>query len=313
MSSDNRDTLNSTDNASYSRGKRGSSRSNDTLNDFDDFIETLGYRFSESFTKGWDNITQAVRNLYSKTTDKIEDEIALPVAQKYVNDALQKFVTDNVGAILEIRVELHEKWFRLFCTVNVAGIYVEVASNFKLVHVQLDRNVQRLVFGQLTFTDVLNLRCESFVKRQGIKLAVWFYHKVLKKDPLGVILTYINIARAKEDIIYLDIHRWLKNNDKIMSTLHKVQVNYGEVEEEQLVLKTQINYRDLLGGSNGESIISEKDNVNTTDSTAEVVDMPSQKDIEAVKADYYGGEAEPEMMKGPINPIGDATEPSKEG
>lgn len=250
------------------------------MSDFEDFFDNLDYRFSESFNEGWDSLTHTLKKLYNKTTDKLDDEIRLPVAQKYVNDALQKFVTDNVKAILELRVELHEQWFRLYCTINVAGIYVEVASNFRLVHAQLDRNVQRFVFGQLTYTDVLNLRCESFFKRQGIKLAIWFYHNVLKKDPLGVILTYINIARAKEDIIYLDIHRWLKNNQKIMSTLHKVQVNYGEVEEEQLILKTQINYRDLLATSSNENIINDDD--------------------------------EPELMKGPINPLGDATEPSQE-
>ena len=250
------------------------------MSDFEDFFDNLDYRFSESFNEGWDSLTHTLKKLYNKTTDKLDDEIRLPVAQKYVNDALQKFVTDNVKAILELRVELHEQWFRLYCTINVAGIYVEVASNFRLVHAQLDRNVQRFVFGQLTYTDVLNLRCESFFKRQGIKLAIWFYHSVLKKDPLGVILTYINIARAKEDIIYLDIHRWLKNNQKIMSTLHKVQVNYGEVEEEQLILKTQVNYRDLLATSSNENIINDDD--------------------------------EPELMKGPINPLGDATEPSQE-
>ena len=250
------------------------------MSDFEDFFDNLDYRFSESFNEGWDSLTHTLKKLYNKTTDKLDDEIRLPVAQKYVNDALQKFVTDNVKAILELRVELHEQWFRLYCTINVAGIYVEVASNFRLVHAQLDRNVQRFVFGQLTYTDVLNLRCESFFKRQGIKLAIWFYHSVLKKDPLGVILSYINIARAKEDIIYLDIHRWLKKNQKIMSTLHKVQVNYGEVEEEQLILKTQVNYRDLLGTSSGENIINDDD--------------------------------EPELMKGPINPLGDATEPSQE-
>ena len=248
------------------------------MSDFEDFFDNLDYRFSESFNEGWDSLTHTLKKLYNKTTDELDDEIRLPVAQKYVNDALQKFVTDNVKAILELRVELHEQWFRLYCTINVAGIYVEVASNFRLVHAQLDRNVQRFVFGQLTYTDVLNLRCESFFKRQGIKLAIWFYHSVLKKDPLGVILTYINIARAKEDIIYLDIHRWLKNNQKIMSTLHKVQVNYGEVEEEQLILKTQINYRDLLATSSNENIINDDD--------------------------------EPELMKGPINPLVDATEPS---
>lgn len=252
----------------------------DGFHDFDGFAENIGYRFDESFSDGWGSLSQAIKKLYNKTTDKLDDEIALPVAQQYVNDALQKFVTDNVKSILELRVELHDDWFRLFCTVNAAGIYAEVASNFRLVHAQLDRNVQRFVFGQQTYTDVLNLRCESFVKRQGIKLAIWFYHSVLKKDPLGFILTYINIARAKDNIIYLDIHRWLKNNQKIMSALHKVQVNYGEVEEEQLILKTQINYRDLLGGSSGEDIISDKD--------------------------------EPELMQGPINPLGDATDPSRE-
>lgn len=252
------------------------------FDNFDDFSDNIDYRFNGSFSDGWENLTNSIKNLYNKTTDKLDDEIRLPVAQKYVNDALQKFVTDNVKAILELRVELHEGWFRLYCTINAAGIYAEVASNFSLVHAQLDRNVQRFVFGQQTYTDVLNLRCESFIKCQGIKLAIWFYHSVLKKDPLGVILTYINIARAKDDIIYLDIHRWLKKNQKIMSTLHKVQVNYGEVEEEQLVLKTQINYRDLLGGNSGENIINDDD------------------------------ANEPELMKGPINPLGDATEPSKE-
>ncbi len=252
----------------------------DNDNDFSDFAENIGYRFNESFSDGWDSLTGTIKNLYSKTTDKLDDEISLPVAQKYVNDALQKFVTDNVKAILELRVELHDDWFRLFCTVNAAGIYAEVASNFSLVHVQLDRNVQRFVFGQQTYTDILNLRCESFIKRQGVKLAVWFYHSVLKKDPLGFILSYINIARPKEDIIYLDIHRWLKNNQKIMSTLHKVQINYGGVEEEQLVLKAQVNYRDLLGGNSGEDIIGDDD--------------------------------EPELMQGPIKPIENATEPSQE-
>jgi hypothetical protein len=250
------------------------------FDNFDDFSDNIGYRFNESFSDGWESVTDGIKNLYNKTTDKLDDEIALPVAQKYVNDALQKFVTDNVKSILELRVELHYDWFRLYCTINAAGIYAEVASNFRLVHAQLDRNVQRFVFGQLTYTDVLKLRCESFVKRQGIKLVIWFYHSVLKKDPLGFILTYINIARAKDDIIYLDIHRWLKKNKKIMSTLHKVQVNYGEVEEEQLILKTQVNYRDLLGSSDGEDIIGDDD--------------------------------EPELMHGPINPLGDATEPSKE-
>lgn len=251
----------------------------DDLDNFDDLFEHIGERFDESFSDGWERLIQALKNIYHKTTDKFEDELSLPVAQIYVNDALQKFVTDNVKAILELRVEIHDEWFRLYCTVDVGGIYAEIASNFSLVHVQLDRNVQRLVFGQQTYTDVLKLRCESFIKRQGIKLFIWFYHRILKKDPLGFILSYINIARAKDEIIYIDINRWLKKNKKIISTLHKVQVNYGELEEEQLILKAQINYRDLLASSANEDIISDKD--------------------------------QPELMQGPIHPIDDGAVPSK--
>lgn len=246
---------------------------------FDEFFEDIGYRFDESFSDGWDRLTESVKQIYNKTTDKFEDEFVLPVAQTYINDALQKYVTDNVKAILELRVEIHDDWFRLYCTVDSDGIYAEVASNFSLVHVQLDRNVQRFVFGQLTYTDVLNLRCESFLKRQGLKLYIWFYHSILKKDPLGFILSYVNIARPKDEVLYLDINRWLKSNKKIISTLHKVQVNYGELEEEQLVLKTQINYRDLLAASSNEDIIGDED--------------------------------EPHLMQGPIRPIEDATEPSQ--
>ena len=85
------------------------------------------------------------------------------------------------------------------------------------------------------------------------------YHRILKKDPLGFILSYIDIARAKNEIIYIDINRWLKSNKKIIGMLHKAQINYGELEEEQLILKAQINYRDLLSSNSNEDIISEKD------------------------------------------------------
>lgn len=252
------------------------------MNDFEQFSENIGFRLHDTLQDTWASIVHTVRQWTSKANDVIDDEFSLPVSQKQVNDALQKFVTDNVGAILELRVELHDDWFRLFCSINVAGIYAEVASNFGLVHAQLDRNVQRFVFEQKTYTDLLNLRCESFLKRQGIKLAVWFYHSVLKKDPLGMILSRINIARPKDNIIYLDIHRWLKNNKKIISTLHKVQVNYGLVEEDQLILKTKVNYRDLISVSGGDDILTDKD------------------------------APEPELMQGPINPISDAAKPSEE-
>lgn len=237
-----------------------------------------GLKFSVSDI--WSFFTGKVKSVYGKAADSMDDEFSLPVSEEQVNDALKKFVTDNVKAILELRVELHDDWFRLFCTIDIKGIYAEVASNFGLVHVQIDRDVQRFVFAQQTNTDVIKLHCESFLKRTAIKFVIWFYHSVLKKDPLGFILSKINIAQPKDNIIYLDINRWLKRNKKIISTLHKVQVNYGVVEEQQLLLKTKVNVRDLLVSSEGEEIITPDD--------------------------------EPQLLKGHTNPIGDAIEPSQE-
>jgi len=78
----------------------------------------------------------------------------------------------------------------------------------------------------------------------------------------------------------LDINRWLKRNKKIISTLHKVQVNYALLEEQQMLLKTKVNVRDLLNNNSIEDIITPDD--------------------------------EPELLKGPTNPISDAISPSQE-
>ena len=243
--------------------------------DFTDFSEN-----SRAGVAGvWSSITDKIRSVYSKATNSVDDEFSLPVSQEQVNNGLKKFVTKNVKQIHEIRTELHDGWFRLFCTIEVKGIYTEIASNFELVHIQVDRDVQRLVFAQISNTDVLKLRCDSVLKLTGIKAFIWFYHSVLKKDPLGFILHKITIARPKDNVLYIDLNRWLKRNKKIISTLHKVQVNYGLVEEEQLTLKTKVNVRDLLSNSSGEDIITPKDN--------------------------------PEMLKGPTHPIEDAIKPSK--
>lgn len=214
----------------------------------------------DSLVSGYQNFIDHAKNLYEKVSDNdINDEYLLTVSQQQINDALERFVTKNVKAILELRVEIHEGWFRLFCTVNVMGIYAEVAGNFGLVQVQLDRHRQRFVFEQKGFTDVIKLRCESFLKLQGIKLAIWFFHKVLKKDPLGLVLEKLKLAYQKNNIIYLSIHRWLKNNKKIMNGLYKAQVNYGSLAPEQLILRSQINFDSLFASHDEVQIITEDD------------------------------------------------------
>ena len=205
-------------------------------------------------------VMQRSQRWYEKLEDAAEQEFLIPATERQINEALQKFVVKNVNAIMDLSLELHDGWLRLYATVNIKGIFAKLAVNLSLVHVQLDRHRQRFVFSQLSDTDVIALYTDSYLKTKGVDIALWWFHKVIKKDPLGLILGKINLTRQKEDILYLDIGRWLKKNKKIMDTLRKVQVNHGFLAEQQLVLKANANIADALNIGTGKQVITEADN-----------------------------------------------------
>lgn len=205
-------------------------------------------------------VMQRSQRWYEKLEDAAEQEFLIPATERQINEALQKFVVKNVNAIMDLSLELHDGWLRLYATVNIKGIFAKLAVNLSLVHVQLDRHRQRFVFSQLSDTDVIALYTDSYLKTKGVDIALWWFHKVIKKDPLGLILGKINLTRQKEDILYLDIGRWLKKNKKIMDTLRKVQVNHGFLAEQQLVLKANANIADTLNIGTGKQVITDADN-----------------------------------------------------
>ncbi len=208
------------------------------------------------------NMINRTVNQLQTLNSKLEDEFLLTVQEKQINEALGRFVTRNVKAVLDMHIELHDNWFRLSCTVYIQGIYAKVASNFKLVHIQLDRQRQRLVFAQQGDTDIIELHCKKYLHKLVIAKGVPLYRKITGTDPLGLILKKINLARVKENVFYIDIGRWLRRNKKIMTTLYKVQVNYATVAPEQLLLQAKVNARDLLATNTQGDIITEEDNPN---------------------------------------------------
>lgn len=216
-------------------------------------------------------VMQKTQQWYEKFEDFSAQEILAPVTEQQINDALQKFVVKNVNAIMDLYLEIHDGWLRLYATINFKGIFAKLSVDLSLVHVQLDRYRQRLVFGQLSDTQVLSLYSESYPKRKAIDMAIWVFHKVLKKDPLGLILGKINLARQKEEILYLDIGRWLQKNKKIMETLKKVQVNHGLLAEQQLLLKVSINLADVVNLGTGTQLITEADNPDAAGDTETVL------------------------------------------
>lgn len=224
------------------------------------FEDTLQQFFTEQSQVMSRYLAHKTQYWYEKFEDFTAQEILIPVSEQQINEALQKFVVKNVNAIMDLYLEVHDGWLRLYATVNYKGIFAKLAVNLTLVHVQLDRYRQRFVFQQISDTQVLSLYTDNYAKTKAIDIALWAFHKVLKKDPLGLILQKINLVRQKEDILYLDIGRWLKKNKKIMSTLQKVQVNHGFLAEQQLVLKASVNLGDVINLGTGEQLITEADN-----------------------------------------------------
>lgn len=224
-------------------------------------IQVLIYQQTGVFvaiTQFFKSLSIGVKNLYNKAGNLFEEEFELPVSQERVNNLLAKYVTNNVTAIHDLHTDIHDDWFRLYCTVDYDGMYARVAGNFGLIHVQLDANVQRFVFEQLQFTDVLEIKYDTFWIKLKMQVFIWFFHHVLKQDPLGFILTRLGVAHVKSNLIYIDINRYLDENGRVMRTLKRIQANHGVLRDQQLVLFSNINLQQLFA-SDREVIITPKD------------------------------------------------------
>lgn len=234
---------------------------------FDGVYDTTTATFLESIFASWQTTLGNIKHSYATTADAWVDEILATVSQEQINDALRTFVVKNVSFVLELRLELFDEYLRLYCTANLLGMHLSVASNFKLIQIRLDRHIQRLVLQQISPTDVLSLHTKAWYKAPAIAFAIKAYKALLKKDPLPFLLSLspklrgLPFVEYKGNIIYLEVGRWLP--DDIKAHLKKAQVNSGELKKEQLILKVQPNFGDILSfGDPNADIITEKDNPN---------------------------------------------------
>lgn len=221
---------------------------------------------SDAFSRFWHHLKNQANQRYSALTDGLFDEIVVRLSQKEVNDALHEFVTQNVDMLHDLHLELQDDWLRLYATLDVFGVYASVATNLRLVHATLTHDTQRFVFEQIGRTDVLCLYSKNWLHGVLAKAALKLYRLILRQDPLPFALQQIEVkgepfAVHKGNYIYLDIHRYLAKQKKILGYLAKAQVNDADTIKDNLLLKAQINFTELLNfGEAGEAIISEKDN-----------------------------------------------------
>jgi hypothetical protein len=121
-----------------------------------------------------------------------------------------------------------------------------LSVDLKLLQMELNKNKQLIVFEQISDTQILDAKYPSTLYKWGVNSALYFYQKVLKKDPLGPILQKFDVIEVKDELLYLDLNRWLGKNRSIIDTLSKVNINHAELREAELVVIGNVNLMALM-------------------------------------------------------------------
>ncbi len=192
------------------------------------------------------NISRRIRQVYQKAEGFIEDEREFPLSQVFLNATFQRFVTDNVKMLQDLHADLHDDWLRLYATLNYNGLDITLSVDLKLVQMELNKSTQLIVFEQISDTQVIDAKYPNAMYKIGVKLALFFYQKVLHDDPLGMILEKLNVIKVKDDLLHLDLNRWLGRKRSIIDTLGKVHVNHAFLREAELVVIGNVNLAALF-------------------------------------------------------------------
>lgn len=222
----------------------------------------------DALSGAWQSLVSSVKSS-PVAHDGVFDEILIKLSAKQVNDAMHDFIVKNVDMLHDLHLELHDDWLRLFCTLDIQGVFASVSCDLRLVQAVINGNVQRFVFEQLSDTKIIELHSKSWWHVPAAKMALKLYKLIMRQDVLGFALSKIEVknrpfATHKGNIIYLDIHRYLAKQTKILNMLKKVQVNDGYTKTDKLLLKLQVNFSEMLNfGQSGDNIITEDDKPNT--------------------------------------------------
>ena len=192
------------------------------------------------------NISKRIRQVYQRAEGFIEDEREFPLSQVFLNATFQRFVTDNVKMLQDLHADLHDDWLRLYATLNYNGLEITLTVDLKLVQMELNKTTQLIVFEQISDTKVLDAKYPNIFYKLGVKFALFFYQKVFNDDPLGMILEKLNVIKVKDDLLHLDLNRWLGKSRSIIDTLSKVHVNHAMLREAELVVIGNVNIAALF-------------------------------------------------------------------
>lgn len=212
-------------------------------------------------------IANRIQRLYQKAGDFIEEEREFPVSQVFLNATFKRFVTDNVAILEDLHADLHDDWLRLYATLNVKGMHLVLSVDLKLVQMEFNKDMQLIVFEQISNTQVIEASYPKVWMKMGVNAALFFYQKVLHKDPLGMILEKFEVVKVKDELLHLDLNRWLGKSRSIMDTLNKVHVNHAELRETELIVMGNVNITALFSKVNSIDDWDDKDDIEESEVT----------------------------------------------
>lgn len=207
------------------------------------------------------NIAKQFRKVYQKAEGFIEEEREFPISQVFLNATFKRFVTDNVQLLEDLHADLHDDWLRLYATINVKGLYTTVSVDLKLIQMELNKDIQLIVFEQISNTQVIEAKFQSWWMKIAFNSALFFYQKVLRKDPLGMLLQKFEVLTVKDELLHLDLNRWLGDNRSITDTLNKVHINHAELRETELVVMGNVNLMALFNKVNQTDVEDQDDDL----------------------------------------------------
>ncbi|USA46117.1 hypothetical protein NDN11_15665 [Acinetobacter sp. C26M] len=206
------------------------------------------------------SVVKRLRKVYQKAEEFIEEEREFSLSQVFVNATMERYVTENVGIMQDLHADLYDGWLRLYTTLDVKGLHTTLSVDLKLIQMEMNQNVQLMVFEQISNTQVIEAKFKNIFQKWGFYIAIWYYQKFREEDPLGKILEHFEVVKVQDDLLYLDLNRWLGKKASIIETLSKVHVNRARVRPAELIVWGNVNLTAILSPSNDDDF--DEDNVN---------------------------------------------------
>ena len=191
-------------------------------------------------------VKKGLQKAYQKAESFIDEERKFSFSQDFVNATIERYVTDNVNIIQDLHTVLHDGWLCLYATLDVKGIQTTLSVDLKLRHMEMNQQTQLMVFEQLSNTRIEEATFKNIFLKWGCHFALWYYQKFRDEDPLGMILERFEVVKVKDQLLHLDLNRWLGDKTSIIDILKKVHVNRARVRPDELIVWGNINLTEIL-------------------------------------------------------------------